>query len=429
MNSYHPSIYAASHSLEADCNRDATSVKEVDGLGNYSPSETPDQIYDSASTKSQATKIRRITVRTYRVWVGADLNRRRSGDCANHEERQMTQSLEPMEPEEAVEQYLKSRGQDASESTIQNHRYRLKHFLNWCDHTSLNNLNELTGRDCENFKNWRIAQGDVADITLEQQLRTFRVFLRYCESIEAIETGIAEKLIIPKVSKGEAVRTDAITHEEACAIREHLRKYQYASKEHVIFSLLYHTGMRRGACRSLDVGSWHSEEEYIEVEHKPEASVPTPLKLKNEGERNLSILDGNLIEAIEDYLAHNRIPHTEPDGREPLFTTEQGRISGNAIQAIIYRVTRPCYYGAECPHDRDTETCEATQAAHYSGCPSSVSPHPIRRSAIMHHLNSDVSKSIASERMAVSVDTLEEHYDARSREEKRKARENELRGI
>jgi hypothetical protein len=47
----------------------------------------------------------------------------------------------------------------------------------------------------------------------------------------------------------------------------------------------------------------------------------------------------------------------------------------------------------------------------------------------MHHLNSDVSKSIASERMAVSVDTLEEHYDARTREEKRKAREGELMNI
>ncbi|AAV46393.1 phage integrase [Haloarcula marismortui ATCC 43049] len=338
----------------------------------------------------------------------------------------MTQSLEAIVPEEAVELYLKSRGQDASESTIQNHRYRLKHFLKWCEHASIENLNELSGRDCENYKNWRIAQGDVADITLEQQLRTFRVFLRYCESIEAIETGISEKLIVPKVSKGEAVRDDAITHEEACAIREHLRKYEYATKEHVIFSLLYHTGMRRGACVSLDAADWHSEDEYIEVQHRPDASVSTPLKLKQEGERNLSILDAGLSEAVDDYISHNRIPHTEPDGREPLFTTSNGRISGNAVQSIVYRVTRPCYYGKECPHDRDVDTCEATESNHYSACPSSVSPHPIRRSAIHHHLNSNVSKSIASERMAVSVDTLEEHYDARSREEKRQARQNEL---
>jgi site-specific recombinase XerD len=338
----------------------------------------------------------------------------------------MTQSLEPIEPERAVEQYLKSRGQDASESTIQNHRYRLKHFLNWCEHASIENLNELSGRDCENYKNWRIDQGEVADITLEQQLRTFRVFLRYCESIEAVEANLSEKLIIPNVSKGEAVRDDAITHEEACAICEHLRKYEYASKEHVIFSLLYHTGMRRGACVSLDLADWNSDERYIEVHHRPDASVSTPLKLKKEGERNLSILDANLSEAIDDYISHNRIPHTESDRREPLFTTSNGRISGNTVQSIIYRVTRPCYYRNDCPHDRDIETCEATEAANYSSCPSSVSPHPIRRSAIMYHLNSDVSKSIASERMAVSVDTLEEHYDARSREEKRQARQSEL---
>jgi site-specific recombinase XerD len=338
----------------------------------------------------------------------------------------MTQSLEPIVPEEAVDQYLKSRGQDASENTIQNHRYRLNHFLNWCDHASIENLNDLSGRDCENYKNWRIAQGDVADITLEQQLRTFRVFLRYCESIEAIETGISEKLIISKVSKGEAVRDDAISHEVACAIQKYLRKYEYASKEHVIFSLLYHTGIRRGACVSIDLADWHSEDEYIEVQHRPDASVSTPLKLQYEGERNLSILDAGLTEAIEDYLSHNRIPHTEPDERKPLFTTSNGRISGNAVQSIIYRVTRPCYYGKECPHGRNVDTCEATKSNLYSTCPSSVSPHPIRRSAIHHHLNSNVSKSIASERMAVSVDTLEEHYDARSREEKRQARQNEL---
>ena len=252
------------------------------------------------------------------------------------------------------------------------------------------------------------------------------MFLRYCESIEAIEPGIADKLIVPNVSKGEAVRDDAITHEEACAICEHLQKYEYASKEHVIFSLLYHTGMRRGACVSLDVADWHSEGEYIEVQHRPDASVSTPLKLKREGERNLSILDVSLSEAMDDYISHNRVPHTEPDGREPLFTTSGGRISGNAVQYITYRVTRPCYYGKECPHGRDINTCEATESNHYSACPSSVSPHPIRRSAIHHHLNSKVSKSIASERMAVSVDTLEEHYDARSREEKRQARQSEL---
>jgi len=259
----------------------------------------------------------------------------------------MTQSLEPIVPEEAVEQYLMSGGQDASESTIQNHRYRLKHFLKWCEHASIENLNELSGRDCENYKNWRTGQDDTVDITLEQQLRTVRVFLRYCESIEAIEAGIPEKLILPNISKGEAVRDDTITHEEACAIREHLRKYEYGSKEHVIFCLLYHTGMRKRACVSLDVVGWHSEDEYIEVQYWPDASVSTPLKLKQGGERNLSILDAGLSEAMDDYLSHNRIPHTEPDGRESLCTTSNGRISGNAVQSIVYRVTRPCYYGKE----------------------------------------------------------------------------------
>lgn len=107
---------------------------------------------------------------------------------------------------------------------------------------------------------------------------------------------------------------------------------RYASKGHVIFSLLYHTGVRREACRSLDVADWHPEEEYIEIQHKPDVSVSTPLKLQADGERNLPILDAGLSEAMDDPLSQNRIQHTGPDGREPLFTTNNGHISGTPFR-------------------------------------------------------------------------------------------------
>jgi hypothetical protein len=77
--------------------------------------------------------------------------------------------------------------------------------------------------------------------------------------------------------------------------------------------------MWRRACVSLDVADWHSEDEYIEVQHRPDASIRTPLKLKQEGERYLSIFDADISEAMDDYISHNRISHTEADGREPLF--------------------------------------------------------------------------------------------------------------
>lgn len=342
----------------------------------------------------------------------------------------MTQALEPIAPEDAVDEYLKSRERDASRSTIQNHRYRLKPFLKYCNSRGIDNLNELTGRKCEQYKNWRVSEKDLAPITLEQQLRTFRKFLRFCESIEGVEKGISEKLIIPKVGKGEAVRDDALTHEEATAILDYLDRFHYASRDHALFFTLYHTGMRRGACVSLDVGDWHPEEEYLSIRHRPEAANPTPLKLQEQGERDVSIVDPSLVQVLNDYIEQNRIPQEEADGREPLFTTRNGRATGGTIQAAVYRITRPCFYSDGCPHDRDEASCEAaTSSESYSSCPSSVSPHPVRRSAIMHHLNSNIRKDIASERMAVSVDTLDEHYDVRSIEEKRQARRSELNNL
>lgn len=335
--------------------------------------------------------------------------------------------LEPLDPEEAVEQYLMSRQHDASKQTILNHRYRLKQFLQWCEETGFEEMNDLTGRKAERFKNWRITECDINSMTLENHLRTFRVFVRWCEANEAVESGVADKIIIPKVTGSEKVREESVEHERAEAIIDYLSRFEYASVTHVIFHLLWHTGMRRGALYGLDKDDWHPSEGYLSVQHRPETD--TPLKLGDDGERNLTIADDLLAEALNDYIAHNRHDVTDDHGRKPLLTSSQGRLHASTIQHQVYKLTRPCYYSDDCPHQRDVEDCEATEFDRYAKCPSSVSPHPVRRGAITAHLNRDVPKEIASERMSVSVDTLEEHYDARSKEEKRRNREQYLNSL
>lgn len=182
--------------------------------------------------------------------------------------------------------------------------------------------------------------------------------------------------------------------------------------------------MRRGALYGLDVDDWYSSDGFLSVRHRPETG--TPLKLQDDGERNITVTDDRLAQGLDDYIAHNRQSVTDDCGRHPLLTSSEGRRSANSIQHLVYRVSRPCYYGHECPHGRDPDDCEATSSDAYSKCPSSLSPHPIRRSSITHHLDRDVPKEIASERMSVSVDTLEEHYDARTKEQKRMNRRDFL---
>jgi site-specific recombinase XerD len=338
-------------------------------------------------------------------------------------------NLEPLAPEEAVEQYLKSREHDASDCTIRNHRYRLDQFLQWAREQDppFDNMNHLTGRKAEQFKNWRMSERDINSVTLENHLRTFRVFVRWCESVDAVEEGVSEKILIPRISDKQKTREEFVDHDTAETIIDYLCRFEYATLSHIIFHTLWHTGMRRGALHALDLDDWHSSERYLSVRHRPETD--TPLKLAEDGERNISITDDTLAQALDDFIKQNR-PDVEDDhGRKPLLTSQKGRLHGTSIQHHVYKATRPCFFSGECPHGREIDECEATRASGYSSCPSSYSPHPVRRGAITAHLNKDVPKEIASERMSVSVDTLEQHYDARTKEDKRQNRRQYLDGV
>jgi integrase len=92
----------------------------------------------------------------------------------------------------------------------------------------------------------------------------------------------------------------------------------------------------------------------------------------------------------------------------------------------VYRWTRPCAHGEECPHDRDPDDCEATVRDAASKCPSSVSPHAIRRGSITHSLNSDMPDRVVSDRANVSPKVIEQHYDRRTEQERMEQRRDYL---
>ncbi|WP_160134187.1 tyrosine-type recombinase/integrase [Halococcus salsus] len=320
-------------------------------------------------------------------------------------------------PEEALEQYLESR-HDATASTVTNHRYRLNYFLQWFDEESeLDDLSALSGLHCEQFKNWRMTNFDLNLVTLQYHMQTLRVFVRWCENVGVIDEEVSDKIIVPTVPESEKARDVHISHDRATQIMDYLARYEWASKNHLVFSLLYHTGMRRSSLYSLDVQDWHQDNGYLAVRHRPEQG--TSLKLKEDGERNVSVTNNRLARALDDWLEEQRPDVVDDSGRHPLLASTQGRLHYETISKVCYRVVRPCYFANECPHDRDIDDCQATKRDHMSKCPGSVSSHPIRRSAITHHLDSDVPKAIVSERMNVSEPILDMHYDARDKEQRR----------
>lgn len=345
---------------------------------------------------------------------------------------------ESITPEDAVEQYLESRV-DIAASTKDKHRYRLKKFLDFAqENLDVDTMTHLRPRHIEDYRTTLLQDDKLNIVTVEQILQTLRVYLRYCERLDYCDDGLVESVIIPNVSKEEESRDIHISHRRAQQIIEYLQKYEYASLNHVVFHMAYHTGLRRGALYGLDIEDWEPYKRALTICHREN----TPLKLDEEGERNITITNGTLRDALNSYIEDVRPDVTDRWGRKPLFASEQGRYHSTTLQKVFYRVTRPCYYGQGCPHVSDAnslpdaeseekaiESCEATHYDKYSKCPSSVSSHPIRRSAITHHLSEDVPKNIVSERMDVTTEVLEQHYDARDKEEKRNNREKYLDGL
>jgi len=330
--------------------------------------------------------------------------------------------LNDIDPEEAVQLYKQDRQGEVSEATLQSHGYRLKHFLNWCDENDINSTADLDGLMLQKFKIWRKGHG-IQPATLKSTLDTLRVFLRFCESVDAAVDGLAESVNSPSLSPEDAIGTDILPSERAKEILSYLYKFEYASVRHAVLRVLWATGMRIGGAHAIDLQDCHlkhSKNAHISLKNRPEQG--TRLKNGDRGERDVS-LDERTAIVLSDYIEQNRWEVTDDEGRNPLFTSRHGRLTRNTFRAYCYRLTRPCELGKECPHDRERETCEAVESRmSASKCPDSVGAHAVRRGAITHYCSEGVAGEVVSDRMNVSKKVLDEHYDFRSEREKMEQR-------
>lgn len=216
-----------------------------------------------------------------------------------------TNELEPITPAVAKEMYLDARKHEVSKSTLDGYHYRLKHFIRWCENVEgIDNLNHLSGRDLPQFKTWRRDDGDLKPITLHGQLDALRLFPRWCESIDAVEPGLHEKLsaLMPTLKKTDEQRNSVFENDEAEALIEYQRRFEYASRSHVIIELLWHTGIRLGALHALDIEDYDGDAERLEIRHRPNSE--TPLKNGEEGERMVA-LNAEVCRVIEDWTDHH----------------------------------------------------------------------------------------------------------------------------
>lgn len=339
----------------------------------------------------------------------------------------MQDDLEPLEPAKAVDWYLKDKESEYSEATIYSHRSRLGHLVRFLDNEDIDNLNELTGRLLHRYRLWRRDEGDLSPPSLKGQMDSVRNFIRWCESVDAVPQDLSTKVQSPSFASGKHARDVLVEAEDAEAILKRLRTYEYASARHLTAHLMWRCAFRRGSIVALDIDDYHTDEQYLDVCHRPETG--TPLKNQHKGER-LVALNDETCDLIDAWISDRRIDIQDEHGRDPLVTTPYGRVHPGTIQNWSYSITRPCFIRDECPHEREIEECDAGRDRSKSfECPSSKSPHSFRRGALTHWLRSDLPENFVSDRANVSLEILDEHYDRRSEKTKMNQRRKYLDNI
>ena len=328
-----------------------------------------------------------------------------------------------LSPAEVVEMYLDHRRPELSQKSLWNQKYQLDNFAEFCQERGIDDLQELTGRDIHRYRTWRSQQG-ISPLTLRTNLATLRVFLEFAASIDAAEEGLREKVILPEIDREDEAKDVKLDDELANTVLDYLGRFRYASRDHVIIGILWHTGIRLGTLRAFDVEDFDREDHCLRVRHRPETG--TPLKNGKAAERAIAVGE-YYCQVLEDYLENHRDPVTDEHGREPLISSSHGRLTETPIRDAVYRWTRPCFVGLECPHDRDPDDCEATLSKKASECPSSRSPHGVRRGALTRMLREGTPEQVVSDRSDVTTDVLEQHYDRRSERERMELRRKFLR--
>ncbi|WP_435359321.1 tyrosine-type recombinase/integrase [Haloarchaeobius sp. DFWS5] len=339
--------------------------------------------------------------------------------------------LEPIKPREALEMWLDHMAATRSEQTISSYRYRLAVFIRWCEQEgNVDNLNDLTSRDIFRYDSARRAEG-LAASTLNNQMGTLKRFIQFCARIDAVDDNLPAKVEVPSADLADRVSEEKLPHERAKTIRKKLARYERASRKHVQFETVWHTGCRLGGARALDLDDCFFEESDLErLQHQDDIDAEalqnvelpflyfrhrppeTPLKNKFDGERPVA-LSREVADWLQEYIEVNRVERTDEDGRRPLFTTEKGknaRVSTSSIRREVYIMTQPCHYGV-CPHGRDTQTCEALEHGLEAQCPSSRSPHPIRSGAITHMRDEGWPPEVVAERVNATPEVIRNHYD------------------
>lgn len=326
-------------------------------------------------------------------------------------------------PRQARHQFVQYKRGRVKDSTVRAYKYPLKHFVEFCEKRGIDDMADVSSYVLESWQEDR--REGVKLVTLHNNVKHLRVFIKWCGRQEYVEWGLHDRMTVPDLSTEDAVSDETMRLEQAESILRFLDKYEYGTRTHALFYTIWHTGCRISGAIALDLSDFSVDDETgggtLNFQNRRYSG--TALKNGNGGERIVTIKE-DLVDVLNDYINARREATTDDYDREPLFTTPTQRMSRGRTYKDFTALSRPCHISNECPHDREISECEAAESMEKApGCPSSKSLHPIRRGSITYHIDRGWPKEKLSERVDVSVDVLNKHYDARRKEDKRQGRQ------
>jgi integrase len=104
------------------------------------------------------------------------------------------------------------------------------------------------------------------------------VFLKFLASIDDLERGSHEKMLVSSVDRSESARDRMLETDAAEAILDYLDTHEHAPRRQAPLTVLWHTGCRTGAAHSLDTDGFDADGRSLTLRHRPD----TGTRLENE---------------------------------------------------------------------------------------------------------------------------------------------------
>lgn len=365
-----------------------------------------------------------------------------NGDPNGGENTKTTEVNDRVTAQELLDLYLDDQRASMSGQTPRSHRSRLGFFVDWVeDETDYDYVDEISRTDILRFKNWRfVNRSDVEDsdelteddihatTTVSTQMDTLRRLLRWAERNGLVAEDLHVAAESPDTDDSDDIAHRYVNPQHVKDALDYLTTYEWGQRQTVVLALCWETAMRRSAVRALDVQDWHRDDDESKGRLRLRSRPDTDTRLKNDdkGERDVAVR-AEIADIIDAWIDGPRPDVTDDYGRDPLITTQHGRVSEGCIQTDIYDALRPERIGQECSCQPDGQaTCHASVKNDAYLCEDSEGPHAVRSTSITYHLNSGWPIEYVSDRADCGTKTIRKHYDEASNQEQMQRREDLL---